>query len=103
MLRAALALILVTCLVSQADAENTTPAQNWNVVAIVPTRPMTKPPEALQVQEPYCEYGVGPCGGTCLEESGKRWDCPQNALPCYQRGQHCICEVASMCRPKKKQ
>ena len=47
MLRAALALILVTCLVSQADAENTTPAQNWNVVAIVPTTCLPKRPLAF--------------------------------------------------------
>jgi hypothetical protein len=102
MLRAMQALILVSCLVSQAHAENTAPARNWNVIAIVPTRPMTRPPEATQVQEPYCEFGVGPCGGTCNEEGGKHWDCAGTEIPCYQRGQHCVCEAASMCLPKKK-
>jgi hypothetical protein len=104
MLRAALALILLTCLVFQADAESTAAAQRWIVVtSTVPVRPMTRPPEAIRVQEPYCEFGVGPCGGTCIEESGKRWYCGSNAIPCYQRGQHCTCEVASMCLPEKKQ
>ena len=101
MLRVAQALIVMS-LLSQVHAENTAPAQRWNVIAIVPTRPMTRPPEATQVQEPYCEFGVGPCGGTCNEEGGKHWDCEPTAIPCYQRGQHCVCEVASTCLPKKK-
>jgi hypothetical protein len=103
MLRVTQALILVMSLLSQVHAENTAPALSWNVIAIVPTRPMTKPPEAIPVQEPYCEFGAGACGGMCSEESGKRWSCEPAAIPCYQRGQHCTCEVASMCWEKKKQ
>jgi hypothetical protein len=103
MLRGVQALILLTCLMSQAHAENTTQRESWNAVtATIPLRPMTRPPEAIQVQEPYCEFGVGPCGGTCNEEGGKHWDCESTAIPCYQRGQHCTCEVASMCSVKKK-
>jgi hypothetical protein len=102
MLRATLALMLVTCLAVQAHAENTAPPQSWNVVATAPMRPMTKPREAIQVQEPYCEFGVGPCGGTCNEEGGKHWNCEPAEIPCYQRGQHCVCEAATMCLPKKK-
>ena len=103
MLRATQALILVICLVSQAHAESATPAQGWDqATATVSKIPVPKPAEAIPIQEPYCEFGAGACGGACNEESGKRWDCPKNALPCYQPGQHCTCEVASMCHPKKK-
>jgi hypothetical protein len=53
-------------------------------------------------QEPYCELGYGTCGGACNEEGKKPWDCPADALPCYQKSQHCSCETADMCKPKKK-
>jgi len=59
-------------------------------------------PGPLFVQEPYCEMGYGNCGGACNEEGKQPWDCPADALPCYQRGQHCTCETADMCKPKKK-
>jgi hypothetical protein len=101
MLRATQALILVICLVIETYAEDTAPLQSWNVVAIVPARPMRRPPEAIQVEEPYCEYGVGPCGGSCNEEAGKHWDCGKNTMPCYQSGQRCKCEEADMCRPQE--
>jgi len=59
-------------------------------------------PGPLLVQEPYCEMGNGPCGGACNAEGKQPWDCPDDALPCYQRGQRCTCETADMCKPKKK-
>jgi hypothetical protein len=59
-------------------------------------------PSPLFVQEPYCEMGYGTCGGACNEEGKKPWDCPADTLPCYQRAQHCTCEEADMCKPKKK-
>jgi hypothetical protein len=59
-------------------------------------------PGALFVQEPYCELGYGTCGGACNEEGKQPWDCPAETLPCYQRGQHCTCETAEMCKPKEK-
>ena len=74
MLRAAGALIVATWFVFQVRAENTIPPLNLNwFTATVPNNPPSKtppakPPLAIPVQEPYCEYGVGPCGGTCLEE-----------------------------------
>jgi hypothetical protein len=59
-------------------------------------------PGPLLVQEPYCELGYGTCGGACSEEGKKPWDCPAETLPCFQRGQHCTCEEADICKPKKK-
>jgi hypothetical protein len=107
MLRALAALILVTCIVSQAYTEDAIPSLNWNwFTTTAPQAQHTLPPKkplVIQVQEPYCELGAGACGGMCLEESGKRWECPSGAIPCYHRGQHCTCEVASMCWEKKKQ
>src|ERR1700720_4765920 len=98
LLRVAGALIVATWFVFHVRAENTIPPLNLDwFTATVPNNPRPKTPPAkaplaIPVQEPYCEYGVGPCGGTCLEESGKRWYCPPTAVPCYQRGQHCTCE-----------
>jgi len=65
--------------------------------------PNTKKPKKAPAaaQDPYCELGAGPCGGTCNQEDGKSWNCPAAELPCYQRG-HCKCEKASICKPKKK-
>jgi hypothetical protein len=60
------------------------------------------PPAPLFVQEPYCELGYGACGGACNEEGKKPWNCPAGTLPCYQKGQHCTCEEADICKPKKK-
>ncbi len=59
-------------------------------------------PGPLLVQEPYCEMGYGTCGGACNEEGKKPWDCPAETVPCYQKGQHCTCEAADICKPKKK-
>jgi hypothetical protein len=105
MLRAVRALIVVSWLISQAYAQDTIPSLNLKLDWFTKTVPKPKPPkkpEAIQVQEAYCEFGAGACGGMCSEESGKHWDCESGTMPCYQRGQHCTCEVASMCLPKKK-
>jgi hypothetical protein len=59
-------------------------------------------PGPLFVQQPYCELGYGACAGACNEEGKKPWDCPAETLPCYQKGQHCTCEEADICKPKKK-
>jgi hypothetical protein len=59
-------------------------------------------PRPLFVQEPYCEFGYGTCGGACSEEGKQSWDCPAETLPCFQKGQHCTCEAADMCKPRKK-
>jgi hypothetical protein len=77
---------------------------NWFTMTVPKPKPRQhqKKPVAIQVQEPYCEFGAGACGGMCSEESGKHWDCERDTMPCYQRGQHCTCEVASICRPEKK-
>jgi len=56
----------------------------------------------LFVQEPYCVMGYGSCGGACNEEGKKPWDCPAESLPCYESSQHCTCEEADICKPKKK-
>jgi len=72
--------------------------------AITITLPKTKvpwKPAILLVQEPYCELGIGACGGQCLQEDKKKWDCPAEALPCYHNGQRCTCEEAAMCKPKR--
>jgi hypothetical protein len=104
MLGGVLALILVTCLISQTRAEETIPPNQSTTTVPKPEPPKhPKKPKAIQVQEPYCEFGAGACGGMCSEESGKHWDCKPTAIPCYQRGQRCTCEVASMCLPEKKQ
>jgi hypothetical protein len=69
------------------------------------TRPIVRGDDApgpLFVQEPYCELGYGSCRGACSEEGKKAWDCPADALPCYHSSQHCTCETADMCKPKKK-
>ena len=61
------------------------------------------PPPLLVQELPYCELGYGACGGQCSEDEGKkRWNCPAEALVCYHEGQHCTCEAADMCKPKKK-
>jgi hypothetical protein len=108
MLRGVQSLILVTFLMSEAYAQNAIPSLNLKLNWFTTTVPKPKPrrhpkkPVAIQVQEPYCEFGAGTCGGMCSEESGKHWDCESGTMPCYQRGQHCTCEVASICRPEKK-
>ena len=58
----------------------------------------------ILVQElPYCEMGYGSCGGQCSSDEGKkRWNCAADTLPCQHEGQHCTCEPADMCKPKKK-
>jgi hypothetical protein len=104
MLRIAQTLIAVSCLLSNAHAQEISAPQGLRLITVaVPKMPITKRPPAIQVQEPYCEFGVGPCGGLCIEEEGKKtWDCPKNALPCFLRGGHCSCEEASVCKPAKK-
>jgi hypothetical protein len=99
MLRGVLLITLATWLASSALAE--TPADrsvslNWAAVIIRENRQET--PGPIRVQDPYCDYGVGPCGGTCNEEGGKHWNCLSTELPCYRRG-HCSCEAASICKP----
>jgi hypothetical protein len=91
--------------VAYAHAEDIIPRLSWSVVNSPALRSIApKAPEIIQVQEPFCEYGVGLCGGTCNEDGGKHWDCASTELPCYQLG-HCKCEAASICKPppvKKK-
>lgn len=96
MFRAAKAVILATVFLSQATAEETQPAR-WSIVTTVPQSAAPSQP-IVKVQEPYCEYGVGVCGGSCSEDGGKRWDCTATELPCYTLG-HCKCEAAAMCKP----
>jgi len=98
MLRAVKAVIMVTFLLSQAFAEETAPTPHWGAVTAAPESAAPKSPDVIRVQEPFCEYGVGTCGGTCSEEGGKHWDCASTELPCYQLG-HCKCEAASVCKP----
>jgi hypothetical protein len=102
MLRTAQALILATVCLSLARAEEPRP-ERWSVVTTVPHGSALHGP-LIKVQEPYCEYGVGVCGGSCAEDGGKRWDCAATELPCYTLG-HCKCEAAAICKPpppKKK-
>ncbi len=74
------------------------------IAIAVPRSDLLPTPSPLLVQElPYCELGYGACGGQCSEGEGKkRWNCPAEALVCYHEGQRCTCEVADMCKPKKK-
>jgi hypothetical protein len=72
------------------------------IAIILPRGNLSPEPHKVLVQEPYCELGYGTCGGQCSEAGKKPWDCPSQALPCYQRGQHCTCEEADICKPKKK-
>ena len=90
--------IMVTSLLSQAHTEEVIPTPHWSAVTAAPGNSISKSPEVIRVQEPFCEYGVGPCGGTCGEEGGKHWVCASNEMPCYQLG-HCKCEAATICKP----
>ncbi len=105
MLRTVTILIMVSFLLPQAHAEETFPPPDWNAVTAAPGSSNSRSSEMIRVQEPFCEYGVGPCGGTCSEEGGKRWACASGELPCYQLGR-CKCEAASVCKaqpaPNKK-
>ena len=98
MLRAFKAVMMVPFLLSQAHAEEAAPPPQWGVVTAAPNSSRSEDPEVIRVQEPFCEYGVGPCGGLCSEEGGKRWACASTELPCYQLGR-CKCESASVCKP----
>jgi hypothetical protein len=103
-LRAVKALLLVTFFISHACAEDVMLLPRWSAITAAPKGPASKSPAVIRVQEPYCGYGVGLCGGTCSEDGGKHWDCASTELPCYQLG-HCKCEAASVCKPpppKKK-
>ncbi|MFZ1110516.1 MAG: hypothetical protein WAN43_19495 [Rhodomicrobium sp.] len=102
MSRAVQAFILATIFLSPAYAEETQPAR-WSIATMIPRGAAPNWP-VIKVQEPYCDYGVGVCGGSCGEDGGKRWDCAATELPCYTLG-HCKCEAAAMCKPappKKK-
>ncbi len=95
--------IVMTFLLSHAHAEDVISTSPWSAAAAVPGGLTSG---VIRVQEPFCEYGVGPCGGTCSEEGGKQWACAGGEMPCYQLG-HCKCEVAAVCKapaaaPKKK-
>ena len=102
-----MAMMMAPLLLSHAHAEGDIPGPRWGAVTAAPNSLRSGSPEIIPVQEPFCEYGVGPCGGTCSEEGGKRWACASNELPCYQLGR-CKCEAASACKaapapnPKKK-
>ncbi len=98
MLRTVAPLIMVTFLLLQAHAEEAMTMPQWSAATAPPRSPILKSPEVIRVQEPYCEYGVGTCGGTCSEEGGKRWACASEELPCYQLGR-CKCEPANVCKP----
>ncbi len=105
MWRAIGAFIIVIGLTSHADAEETTlfPDFRWSAAIITPKKAISKPPQAIPVQlqdDPICDFGVGPCGGTCNEEGKKPWKCLSVELPCYKPGGRCKCEAASMCQPK---
>jgi hypothetical protein len=76
-------LVIAVCLLVQAQAQDTAP--------LTPVNPQ-------DIQDPDCEFGVGPCGGTCNEEGGKHWNCLAMQLPCYKGGGRCACEAASQCK-----
>lgn len=97
-MRYAFAVALQALLLLNAYAEEAPPAPWPSVVAITPRSIAPKFPAIIRVQEPYCEYGVGVCGGACSEEGGKRWDCGAEELPCYTLG-HCKCKSAGVCKP----
>ena len=102
MLRGVLFIIIAICLVPGASAETVSErstSSTWAAVIIPKGGRPTSP--AIPVQDPYCEYGVGPCGGTCNEEGGKTWNCLAIQLPCYKGGGHCTCEVAGICKPPR--
>ncbi|HZV21717.1 MAG TPA: hypothetical protein VE986_09255 [Hyphomicrobiales bacterium] len=84
-----------------AQTGQTPAASNWAAVTI-PESSWPKGEGPIRVQDPYCEMGVGPCGGTCNEEGGKHWNCLPTALPCYQRGGRCTCEEAGICKPVRR-
>jgi hypothetical protein len=91
MLRFFLILVAVVLGASPLHAQMAMPVHRGDVL-----------PGPLFVQEPYCEMGYGTCAGACNEEGKKPWDCPAETVPCYQKGQHCTCEEADICKPKKK-
>ena len=98
MLRTVTTVIMVTFTLCQAHTEEAIPGQRWSAVTSAPRGSIAKSPAVIRVQEPFCEYGVGICGGTCSEEGGKHWVCASGELPCYQLG-HCKCEAAAVCKP----
>ena len=106
MLRAVGAFIIVVCSACPAGAEEIVSplGHTWSAAIAAPKKPVSKPAEAIPVQlqddDPFCAYGVGPCGGTCNEENRKPWKCLAAELPCYKSGGRCKCEVTSMCQPK---
>jgi hypothetical protein len=104
MLRGVLCIVTAIWLVPGASAEiaaERSTVLNW-ASFIVPEISRPKTQNIIRVQEPYCEYGVGPCGGACNEEGGKTWNCLLTELPCYQRGGRCKCEVANICWPPRR-
>ena len=105
MLRTVTTVIMMTFIPPQAHTEEAiAPSPYWSAITSAPGSAIAKSPEVIRVQEPFCEYGVGPCGGTCSEEGGKHWVCATTEMPCYQLGR-CKCEAAAICKPpppKKK-
>jgi hypothetical protein len=105
MLRA-LQIVLAALLISEAHAEGSV-LQNFSwITTTVPKKITPKPPEktspVIKVQDDaYCENGVGPCGGQCSEESGKKWECAATEIPCFHMSR-CSCEAAAKCKPKKR-
>jgi hypothetical protein len=97
----AVIILFALILVSSQPRSPDGPGLNWAAISI-PLGNLPSQPHRVLVQEPYCELGYGSCGGQCSEAGKKPWDCPSQALPCYQRGQHCTCEEADICKPKKK-
>lgn len=97
-MRYAFAVALQALLLLKAYAEEAPPTPWPSVVAITPRTIAPKFPAIIRVQEPYCEYGVGVCGGACSEDGGKHWTCGAEELPCYTLG-HCKCEPAGVCKP----
>jgi hypothetical protein len=95
MLRAILVLFAISLYASGLRSEDAAHL-SWR-----PTITSPKGPPLLLVQEPYCPLGIGACGGQCAEDGKKGWDCPADAIPCYQPG-HCRCEEAGICKTKKK-
>ncbi len=99
MLRTMTIVLAATVSVSLAHSQELS-SLTWAATTL-PKISRSKTPLMLLIQEPYCESGVGDCGGQCSEDGGKRWQCPATALPCYRPGR-CTCEEATICKPQKK-
>ena len=94
--------ILCTAILSVSPLRSQERSPLKPISITLPQGNLSRKPAMLLVQEPICELGNGACGGKCLQEDKKQWDCPAVAMPCYHDGQRCTCEEAAMCKPKKK-